>query len=76
LSEVYAAGESAIAGADGRALSGAIRMRGEITPIFVGVLNEMPEIITRLLKDDDILVISGAGDIGTVPALMIKQFSV
>ena len=74
LTDVYAAGETPIAGADGHALSGAVRMRGQLTPIFVSPLTEMPKIIKPLLEDGDILVISGAGDIGTIPALMIKQF--
>ena len=73
LTEVYAAGEAPISGADGRALSGAVRMRGQLTPIYVEPVTDMPKIIQPLLEDGDVLVISGAGDIGSIPALMAKQ---
>lgn len=68
LSEVYAAGESPIPGADGRALSRAIRMRGQIAPIFVDPISELADVISSLVQADDIVVVMGAGDIGAIVA--------
>ena len=66
LCEVYAAGESPIPGADGRTLSRAIRIRGQIAPIFVDPVSELPEVISGLVQADDIVVVMGAGDIGAI----------
>jgi UDP-N-acetylmuramate--alanine ligase len=66
LSEVYAAGESPIAGADGRALAKAIRARGALDPIFIESAQELPKILPGILQDGDVLLTLGAGDIGAV----------
>jgi UDP-N-acetylmuramate--alanine ligase len=68
LCEVYPAGEMPIAGADGRALSRAIRVRGELDPIFAQGLDVVPGLLANLLRDGDILLVSGAGDIGGLAA--------
>ncbi|QGU31856.1 UDP-N-acetylmuramate--L-alanine ligase [Thermochromatium tepidum] len=68
LCEVYPAGEMPIAGADGRALSRAIRVRGALDPIFVQGLNAIPGLLANLIRDGDILLVSGAGDIGGLAA--------
>lgn len=68
LSEVYAAGESPISGADGRALAAAIRTRGQINPIFVEQLDELPETLAAVLEPDDVVLMMGAGSIGQVAA--------
>jgi UDP-N-acetylmuramate--alanine ligase len=74
LCEVYAAGEEPVPGADGRALSRAIRVRGETDPVFVQDLSELPKVLTNLLADGDLVLTSGAGDIGAMatrlPALL------
>ena len=66
LAEVYAAGESPIPGADGRALSRAIRARGQIDPVFVDPISELPALLNGLLRDGDIILAMGAGDIGSI----------
>ncbi len=68
LTEVYAAGEAPIQGADGRALSRAVRARGQVDPVFVEPLDELPEIIAGILRDGDIVLTLGAGSIGTIAA--------
>ncbi len=62
--DVYAAGESPIAGADGRALCRTIRNRGQIEPIFVPNAESLPKALAPILKDGDFLLMQGAGDIG------------
>jgi len=68
LCEVYAAGEAPISGADGRSLSRALRIRGDLDPIFAQDLDEVPRLLGHLLRDGDLVVLMGAGDIGTLAA--------
>ncbi len=68
LGEVYAAGETPISGADGRALARGIRARGHIDPVFVEDLATLPDVLSDVLRDGDILLTLGAGDIGAVAA--------
>ena len=68
LCEVYAAGETPLGGADGRALSRGIRARGHIDPVFVEELDTLPTVLHDLLQDGDVLLTLGAGNIGGVAA--------
>lgn len=68
LLEVYPAGESPIAGADGRSLARAIRMRGQVEPVFVEQINELATTLKGLLQDNDVLLSLGAGNIGAAAA--------
>jgi UDP-N-acetylmuramate--alanine ligase len=66
LLDVYSAGEAPIAGADGRSLCRAIRARGRIEPIFVEDRQELPGLLRATLRDGDLLLTLGAGDIGSI----------
>jgi UDP-N-acetylmuramate--alanine ligase len=66
LTEVYAAGETPIIAADGRALARAVRLRGKIDPIFVEQIAEVPQQILALAKDGDVVMTMGAGSIGQI----------
>jgi UDP-N-acetylmuramate--alanine ligase len=68
LCEVYPAGEQPIVGADGRTLCRAIRARGQIDPVFVNGVDELPALLPDLLQEGDVLLTLGAGDIGAVAA--------
>jgi UDP-N-acetylmuramate--alanine ligase len=68
LSEVYAAGEAPVAGADSRALCRAVRARGRLDPVFVPGVDGFAGLLPDLLADGDILLLMGAGDIGQLPA--------
>ena len=65
LLEVYSAGETVIAGADGRSLARAIRARGQVEPVFVENIEDLAPTLKDILKDGDILLTLGAGSIGT-----------
>lgn len=73
LLEVYSAGEDPIQGADGRSLSRSIRTRGSVDPVFVDDLNEVPKVLTNILKPGDIVITQGAGNVGSLAA-KIAQF--
>ena len=64
LTEVYAAGEAAIAGADAKTLARAIRARGRIDPVLVANAGELASVLPDMLHDGDLLLLMGAGDIG------------
>ena len=66
LTEVYSAGEEPIAGADGRAIARAVRARGAVDPVFVGSESEVPDALTGLLHNQDIVLTLGAGSIGAL----------
>ncbi len=73
LTEVYAAGEDPIPGADGRALARAIRSRGQVEPVFVEDVEELAGALPGVLRDGDLLVTFGAGSIGAVAARLPEQ---
>jgi UDP-N-acetylmuramate--alanine ligase len=66
--DVYAAGETPIAGADGRAIARAVRSRGSVEPVFVESLDELLPVLDGLVEDGDLLLTMGAGDIGAYAA--------
>ncbi len=74
LGEVYAAGEAVIAGADSRSLSRAIRARGQIDPVFVDPIAELPALLEGMIQDGDIVLTLGAGDIGQIAASLPDWF--
>ena len=66
LLEVYSAGEDAIDGADSRSLCRSIRQRGQLEPIYVSDITEMPKLLAESLNDQDIVLTQGAGNIGQI----------
>jgi UDP-N-acetylmuramate--alanine ligase len=43
-------------------------VRGEVDPVFVQDLDEVPRVLTNLLADGDLVLLCGAGDIGGLAA--------
>jgi UDP-N-acetylmuramate--alanine ligase len=66
VTEVYAAGEAPIAGADGRAICRAVRTRGQVEPVFVERVDDLVDSLRGLLHDGDVVLTMGAGNIGAV----------
>jgi len=66
VTEVYAAGEAAIPGADGRALCRAVRGRGLLEPLFVEKVEELAQALKDVIRDGDVIVAMGAGNISAV----------
>jgi UDP-N-acetylmuramate--alanine ligase len=73
LTEVYAAGETPIVAADGRALVRAVRVAGKVEPIFVEDVADVPAAIMKMAQPADVVMTMGAGSIGTVPAALVKH---
>ena len=63
VTEVYAAGEAPIEGADGRAICRAVRSRGKVEPVFVPVVEEIRRRAGRAAATGDVIAMMGAGSI-------------
>jgi len=66
VTEVYAAGEAPIAGADGKAICRAVRSHHRVEPLFVEKLDELPAALIQIARDGDLIVTMGAGSIGAM----------
>ena len=68
MMEVYSAGEPAVPGADARALCRSMRQRGQVDPVYVEDVGELEGLLKNILREGDLLITQGAGDIGGVAA--------
>jgi UDP-N-acetylmuramate--alanine ligase len=75
VTEVYAAGEAPIAGADGRAICRAVRGRGQVEPVFVDKVEDLAAALRDLLKPNDLLVTMGAGNMNAVSHALPAQLT-
>jgi UDP-N-acetylmuramate--alanine ligase len=75
VTEVYAAGEAPIAGADGRAICRAVRTRGLMEPVFVEHVEDLAESLRGILHDGDVVLTMGAGHIGAVAQDLKSRFA-
>jgi UDP-N-acetylmuramate--alanine ligase len=75
VTEVYAAGEAPIPGADGRAICRAIRGRGLVEPLFVDKVEELAESLKDVIRDGDVIVSMGAGNISAVAHGLPERFA-
>jgi len=71
LTEVYAAGEPALAAADGRALARGLRLAGRVEPLFVEDVADLPQAILESARAGDVVLCMGAGTIGAVPSKVV-----
>ncbi len=71
LAEIYPAGEQPIVAADGRSLARAVRVAGQVEPVFVEEIGQMAEAIRRVARDRDVVLTMGAGSIGAVPGQLV-----
>jgi len=66
MSEVYPAGEEMISGATSNDLCRTIRNRGKIDPVLVNDINAIPETLGHIVESGDVVLMLGAGNIGTL----------
>ena len=69
---MYAAGEAPIVAADGRSLARALRLVGDVEPVFVEDVADMPRMILSAARAGDVVITMGAGSIGAVPARLAR----
>ena len=73
--EAYPAGEKPVTGADSRSLCRALRLRGKVEPVFVKDRNDIAAMLPPVVGDGDIVLILGAGDIGSLGPDLMGQYS-
>jgi len=72
LLAVYPAGEEAIVGASSKNLSGSIRQRGAVDPIYAETIEEVPGLLHELVRDNDLVITQGAGSVNKLVALLAE----
>jgi UDP-N-acetylmuramate--alanine ligase len=75
VTEVYAAGEAPIAGADGRAVCRAVRTRGSVEPVFVEKVEDLAAALADVIRADDVIVTMGAGHISAASHALPGQLA-
>jgi UDP-N-acetylmuramate--alanine ligase len=75
VTEVYAAGESPIEGADARAICRAVRGRGKVEPVFVPQVEQIADSLAGLLRPGDVIAMMGAGSISAVAHELAGQLA-
>jgi len=73
MTEVYAAGETPLVAADGRALVRALRVAGAVEPLFVAELSDMADAVLKQAQAGDVLLCMGAGNISTLAGQVVAQ---
>ncbi len=73
LAEVYAAGESPIVAADGRALTRALRIADKVEAIFVDDIQTMAQAAVDFLQAGDVLLCMGAGSVSAVAGAVVEK---
>ena len=66
LTDIYPAGEQSIDGIDSGALCQSIRARGRVNPVLISDVNDIPRELPAMLEDNDLVLLLGAGNIGSV----------
>ena len=69
LFDTYAAGEAPIPDSDTASLCRAVRARGRVDPLHLGVPSELLPVLPGLVRDGDIVLTLGAGSIGALAPL-------
>jgi UDP-N-acetylmuramate--alanine ligase len=75
ITEVYAAGEAPITGADAKSICRAVRSHGRVEPVWVEKVEELPEAIAQIIRDGDLVVTMGAGSIGAVASELSRTLA-
>jgi UDP-N-acetylmuramate--alanine ligase len=73
LFDTYAAGEAPILGSDTASLCHAIRAQGGVDPLHLGVPSELLPVLPGLVRDGDIVLTLGAGSIGALAPLLLRE---
>ncbi len=76
LLDVYSAGERKIPSADSKALGKSIRKKGKVIPINCKKSEDVLDVFGSVLKQNDVLLIMGAGSISGLPKMITNLCSV
>lgn len=73
ISEVYPAGEAVISGATAIDLCKTVRHRGKLDPVFVNQVTQLPDAMAGIVKQGDVVLMVGAGNIGAVIQQIVQN---
>ena len=73
VTEVYAAGEAPIAGANGEALTTAIRAHGHHNVEYVADKHELASRLIELVQPGDLVITLGAGDVNASGRALVEE---
>jgi len=73
VTDVYAAGEEPRPGVDGAAVAAALRRNGHPSVEFVAKLRDVPRALRRVVREGDVLLTLGAGDVWTVGDRLVRE---
>ncbi len=71
--DIYPAGEAPIDGVDSGRLCQSIRARGKTDPLLMTGIDEVQHELPALLRENDLLLLLGAGDIGALGGMLLQQ---
>lgn len=70
LTEVYAAGEDPLPGADGAALAAALQAAGRVQPVYAATLPALADAVRAGTRGGDVVLTLGAGSIAALPKML------
>lgn len=68
--DVYAAGEEPIVGASSKNLCNSIRQRGNIDPLYVESMEDIPNLVANQIKPGDLVLTQGAGSVSILVSML------
>lgn len=74
LLDVYSAGETPRSAGESSRLCRALRARGQHEPIHAKGVDKVPQLLSGVLRDKDIVLVMGAGDIGSLGPQLLHAF--
>lgn len=73
LLDIYSAGEEPILGIDSVTMADSITRHGKMHPVFVERHETLNQLLIRDLRDGDVLLMQGAGNIGGIAARLAEK---
>ena len=70
LLEIYSAGEAVIVGVDSRSLGASIRLRGIVDPVYAKSVDQVPDILKKIIRPGDVVITQGAGNVGMLAEIL------
>jgi UDP-N-acetylmuramate--alanine ligase len=75
LLEIYPANEQPIARINSSSLANAIRKRSSLDPVVIKDGKEILTVLPNIIKNDDVILTLGAGDIHALPGLLTDKYA-
>jgi len=74
LLDIYPASEQPIVGISGEALANSIKEKGDTKMNFIKEIEDLPHVLDEIIRDDDIVLMQGAGTIGKLALDLVARY--